>query len=279
MMYLLYNPLSGSVGDCKAAAEAFFVLSNKECKIIDVTEIQSCNDFMKNTEDEICIFGGDGTLNRFVNEINTSELRNKIYYFPCGSGNDFARDVEKEGCIEPFLINDYVKELPTVTVKGEKRKFINGVGFGIDGFCCQTGDELKTKGKRVNYTKIAIMGLLCGFAPRHAHVTADGEEMDFERAWIAPTMHGRYYGGGMMPTPSQDRGAKDKELSLMVFHGSGRIKTLVIFPSIFKGEHIKYDKNITVITGKTVNVAFDKPTALQIDGETVLDVSEYSASI
>ena len=90
-------------------------------------------------------------------------------------------------------------------------------------------------------------------------------------------MFGKHYGGGMMPTPDQDRHSESGELSLMVFHGSGRIKTLMIFPSIFKGEHVKNTKHVTVLTGKDITVEFDHPTALQIDGETISGVTKYNA--
>ena len=90
-------------------------------------------------------------------------------------------------------------------------------------------------------------------------------------------MFGRRYGGGMIPTPEQIRGGE--ELSLMMFHGSGKLKTLMIFPSIFKGEHVKNEKYVTVLKGKNITVKFDSPRALQIDGETVLDVEEYTANV
>ena len=80
-----------------------------------------------------------------------------------------------------------------------------------------------------------------------------------------------------MPTPDQDRLSKDGKLSLLVFHGSGKLKTLMVFPSIFKGEHVKDTKITKIITGYDITVEFDRPTALQIDGETVSGVSKYRA--
>lgn len=32
--------------------------------------------------------GGDGTLNRFVNDVNGMNIPNKLYYYPTGTGND-----------------------------------------------------------------------------------------------------------------------------------------------------------------------------------------------
>ncbi|MBR5187525.1 MAG: diacylglycerol kinase family protein, partial [Clostridia bacterium] len=179
----------------------------------------------------------------------------------------------------PFLINHYIKDLPSVAVNGKKSKFINGVGFGIDGYCCEVGDQVKSESKLPNYTAIAIKGLLFHFKPVTATVVVDGKETVFEKVWIAPTMFGRYYGGGMMPTPAQDRNTSDKTVSLMVFHGSGKLKTLSIFPSIFKGEHIKKEKYVTILQGKNIKVTFNRPASLQIDGETVLNVTNYHVSV
>ena len=33
---------------------------------------------------------------------------------------------------------------------------------------------------------------------------------------------------------------------------------------------------VDVLTGREISVKFDRPTALQIDGETVVGVTEYS---
>ncbi len=41
--------------------------------------------------------------------------------------------------------------------------------------------------------------------------------------------------------------------------------------------NIKKEKIVKVIKGKEITVEFDRPCALQIDGETVLGVTSYSA--
>ena len=129
----------------------------------------------------------------------------------------------------------------------------------------------------MNYTSIAIKGLLFHYKPTNAKVTVDGKIHTYKKVWIAPTMNGKYYGGGMMPTPKQDRNNKEKTLSVMIFHNCGKLKTLLIFPSLFKGEHIKHTKNVEIMTGNQITVEFDRPVALQIDGETILNVKAYTA--
>ena len=63
--------------------------------------------------------------------------------------------------------------------------------------------------------------------------------------------------------------------SCKVFRGKGKLGTLMIFPSIFKGEHVKYEKHVDIFNAKEVEVEFDRPTPLQIDGETILGVTSY----
>lgn len=281
MRYLLYNPNSGQENQSYESAACYSAIASIPTKILDVTEICNIKDFFEilNFDDDVVIFGGDGSLNILANELASIQTSNDIYYYPCGTGNDFARDVNKASSREPILVNDYIKNLPTVTVKGKQRKFINGVGFGIDGYCCEVGDFLKTKHKKPDYTAIAIKGLLFHFKPVNATVVVDGQKHDFKKVWIAPTMFGRYYGGGMMPAPEQDRNAADRKASLMIFHGTGKLKTLMIFPSIFKGTHVKHEKNVTILRGKNIKVEFNRPTPLQIDGETVLNVESYEVEV
>jgi len=277
---VLYNKLSGVASEAVKTLETL-IKEKGEVDIKDITAIGKYEDFFKELPDDskLVICGGDGTLNRFVNEAGAFIGEREIYYFPAGTGNDFARDVELDFSKGPAEISKYLKSLPTVTVKGKTCKFINGVGYGIDGYCCQVGDEMKAKSdKPVNYTSIAIKGLLFHFKSKIAQITVDGKEYSFKNVWIAPTMIGRFYGGGMNAAPAQDRLSGDKTVSLVVMHGRSRIGTLIIFPSIFKGEHIKHEKKVSVITGHNITVKFNEPSPLQIDGETVLDVSEYSVS-
>jgi diacylglycerol kinase (ATP) len=91
-------------------------------------------------------------------------------------------------------------------------------------------------------------------------------------------MNGRFYGGGMMPTPNQNRLDPRHTVSTLVLFGAGKLKTLAVFPSIFKGEHIKHTQMAEVLTGHDITVEFDRPTAIQIDGETILGVSGYHVS-
>ncbi len=277
--YILTNLKAGNGNSAKDIAnlDTYF----KEPLIFtDVTKISDYRTFLAglNEDDFIVVTGGDGTLHHFAN--NTAELKlpKRVLYYPTGTGNDFARELGKAYGEPPFDIGEYLTNLPTVEVNGKSHRFLNGIGFGIDGYCTEVGDRLRSNGKKkINYTLIAIRGLLWGFPPVHAKVTVDGNTHSYDRVWIAPTMFGKCYGGGMYPTPNQDRTKKDQTLSLMIFHTAGKIKTLMIFPSIFKGKHIKHTDVVTIFEGKDISVEFDRPSPLQIDGETISGVRSYHA--
>ena len=222
VMYILYNPIA-SAGGCENEARALMA-DYADSKLLDVTKIEDFSAFVGQleAEDEIILCGGDGTLNHLANAVREISLKNKIDYYPCGSGNDFGRDIgiQKEGKT-PVCINQYLKDLPTVTVNGEERVFMNGVGYGIDGYCCEEGDRLReVADKAVDYTAIAIKGLLFYYKPTNATITVDGNKYTYKKVWLAPTMFGRYYGGGMIPTPGQTRLNEEKTLSVLSFHGS-----------------------------------------------------------
>ncbi len=282
--YILYNPKARN-GKCKESAATLEGLYNNT-KYYDITKIGSFADFFKTLDnsDEVILCGGDGTLHRFANDTKDLVIPNSIYYLPSGTDHDFIRDLDLPENTEPnFRINDYLRGLPSVSIHGQKYLFLNNVGFGIDGYCSVEGDRLLTENKRngrkkdVNYTLIVIKGILFHFKPRNAIITVDGVSHYFKKVWLAPTMHGRYYGGGMMAAPNQDRLGTDKNLSVMVMHGGGRLKALRMFPSIFKGKHVRYRKHVTVLTGHEITVEFDQPTPMQIDGEAILDVRAYQA--
>nr|WP_316621933.1 diacylglycerol kinase family protein [uncultured Ruminococcus sp.] len=276
---ILYNPLSNN-GQGEAEVKS---LSNKlesnELIFKDITKIGDIKAFINSlgADEKIIIAGGDGTLNHFLNDIDGMDIKTDVLFFATGSGNDFIASVGvAKGNLVP--LNPFFGKLPTVTVNGKDYKFINGVGFGIDGYCCEVGDDMRaTTNKPINYTSIAIKGLLFHFKPVNATVTVDGKTERFERVWLVPTMFGRFYGGGMIPTPDQKR--EDGTVSTMVYHGCGKLKALMVFPNIFKGEHVKEEKIVKIYKGHSVTVEFDKPTALQIDGETIRNVTSYSVTI
>ena len=275
--YVLFNPYSGN-GKGEEYARKLNSILNDELIYFSMPKITDFKKFLSMTKGEdIIICGGDGTLNYFINHTDGIKYKNNILYYSTGSGNDFYNDVFKGKGEGPHLINEYLKDLPTVIVKGKEYKFINGIGYGIDGYCCEMGDLHRKKNtKPVNYTKIALKGLLYDYKPTNAIVTVDSVKHAYKKVWLASTMNGRYYGGGMMIAPYQNRLNSDRSLTVVVLHGKIKLKVLTAFATVFKGEHVRFKKIVDLYTAHEVKVEFDRPVALQIDGETILGVTEYT---
>ena len=201
-----------------------------------------------------------------------------MYYYKGGNGNDFLEDIKESDDQKIVYLNPYFERLPRISVNGMTRYYINGIGYGIDGMVCEVADKLKAKGKKdINYASLSIKLLLHGYKCPNATAIIDGREYKFNKVWLCSAMNGRFYGGGMKIAPGQDR--LSGSLSLSVIHNAGKLRTLMIFPKIFKGEHVRNQKMSKIITGHKITVTFTRPMALQIDGEVVSNVTTYTVEI
>lgn len=278
---VLYNPLSSTGTGEQKAHKLDSILKGCQLEYRSLLDIPDKKTFLQELPPSVTpiLTGGDGTLSFFVNELGGENPTREIYYFPAGTGNDFLNDLNRTGESEPFLLNPYITDLPRIHFNGETHTFINGVGYGIDGYVCEEGDRIRKKtGKPINYTGTAIKGLLYAYKRTHATVTVDGVTSEYDHVWMTPTMLGRYFGGGMMCAPGQDRLNPKGTVSLMIMRSPSKLRTLLLFPSIFKGNHVKVTSIVSVIEGHTIHVKFDRPTALQIDGEVFSGVSEYTVT-
>ena len=278
---ILYNPLaSAGKGEMKARHLTEVLGEDSVVEFQSLLELSDIPAFLEQLPADTTpvVTGGDGTLSRFVDAMKGNPTRD-IYYYPAGTGNDFLNDLNKKGDTAPFLLNPYITDLPHIHFNGETHVFINGVGYGIDGYVCGEGDRIRKKtGKPIDYTGIAIKGLLYAYKRTKAFVTVDGQDYTFENVWMTPTMLGRFFGGGMMCAPAQDRLNADGTVSLMVMRCKSKIRTLLLFPTIFKGNHVKVTDIVSMYKGHDIRVRFDRPTDLQIDGEVYFGVTEYSVT-
>ncbi len=279
MNYILYNPKSNSEHNDLNIIPGKEELERRGAKHISLLDIDADPRAFYttlNADDRLFICGGDGTLHYFSNNARGIRFPCPVFVIRSGTGNDFLNDI---GQTKPDELNDvreHIENLPEVEIDGEKRLFINGVGMGIDGAVCDGVEKYKKRtGKKANYTAIALKELAYKYKRPSATVIVDGVEHRYDNVWMASAMHGRYFGGGMMIAPTQDR--RTGKLSFMVMHGGSRPRILTIFPSVFKGTHLKYKEIVEVFECDEVTVKFDIPVAFQADGETKSDMLTYTA--
>ncbi len=275
--YILYNPISHHGRGLELAKESCRMFLNDEHEFLNLIELTDRKAFFEGIEKEamVVVAGGDGTLSYFATSVATLVISQDLYYVPTGIGNDFATELSKKGIHSPIKLKKYLKGLPLVEVKGKTYRFINGVGFGLDGYCARVGSLLHKKNTPANYKKIASQGILRSYKPCPAEITVDGVTESYENVWFATTMNGSMYDGGMIPTPDQDRLNTEGTVSLCIFYGKNRLKALFAFPSIFRGKLGRHQDMVRIVTGKDILVQFSEARNLQIDGEPFKNVIEY----
>ena len=276
---ILYNPNSGGGKGLNIAREIEPLMGNHGYTYQDMTAISDYDAFINELPigTDIILTGGDGTLNSFINKADCDNLKQKLYFYASGSGNDLARDIKYPKRTKPLEKSNYVKNLPTATVNGKVYKFINCVGSGMDGYCCAEVERLRALNKRrANYTFVAIKALLYAYKPNTAYVTVDGNTYTFKNTWLVPTMNGRFFGGGFMAAPQQDRLNDNKTLTVVAMHSNNFFKIIIAFLRLMKGTHVKMKSMIDVIKGHEISVKLSSPAPFQIDGETIEGIQEYT---
>ncbi|MBR2503159.1 MAG: diacylglycerol kinase family protein [Oscillospiraceae bacterium] len=279
--HILYNRLSRSNTGELEAHMLDEIMSGETLKYHNVAEIEDYHRFFADipADDKIIVAGGDGTMNRFINDTDYCHVPQEVYFFPAGSGNDFARDIGKPKHCEPFEIRKFISNLPAISTGGKEQRFFNSASMGVDAQVCLEADRLKSLGKKsVNYSVLAVKCILTKYKFCDAVVTDEnGVEHKFKDVLLAITTKGRYFGGGVKISPYQDRNDPDETLTFIIVHNLPAWKALIVFASIPLGKHFNFKKNITVMRGKDFRVKFSEPTPIQIDGETVEGQREYHA--
>ena len=123
-IYVFYNPLANN-GRSEEDINKLLSTLEGESVLCNMTEGYTQHIAEMNEEDTLILCGGDGTLNRFINETDGSDIKADILYYASGSGNDFAHDISLNRGDAPVSIKKYLCNLPEVEVKGKTYKFIN----------------------------------------------------------------------------------------------------------------------------------------------------------
>lgn len=275
-IYVLYNPLAG---DGEEDARILEVILSESAFFLDITRITRYAAFLHgmNPDDRLIIAGGDGTLNRFINDTAEISIPQEIFYFPMGGTNDFALSCGKESFSVPFSVTEYLKRLPAMELNGTSIYFLTGIGFGLDG-CCRQAEQKRRRlpEKKKSYLAIAAKCLL-RYSPCNAKITVDGRQYIYSKVWCAPTMFGKHYCGGLSPAPEQDSSDPERPLSVAVLHGCSKLRALQALSDLFKGTQRQTNRSVSLLTGQEITVEFDRSTTLQVDGEIFEHVTRYTA--
>ena len=270
MDLILYNPLSknskSNVQTHKLVRK--YKMNKTPFRLKSILKIDDIKEYLDNKKeiDKVILLGGDGTINRFINDTVYYNLTQDIFLKPNGSGNDYMRSLEVHDK-EPQYIFESVYDT------GFKTHFINSTGMGVDGFVGYLIDQGSNKGF-YGYFKNAIKAILT-YIPEPLTITLDGEVHKFESAYLVVMGSGKYFGGGMKVAPHGN--INDEDIDVIVAHSCGKLKLILIFLTIYMGKHIKFKKNIFYKKAKHVKAVYTTPQITQADGENYYDITSIEA--
>jgi diacylglycerol kinase (ATP) len=149
---------------------------------------------------------------------------------------------------------------------------LGSISGGFDAVCANRANGLKWP-KGPNSYVAAMLLELPSFKPIEYRLTLDGEHRTV-KAMLCGVANVKNFGGGMKISPQSE--ITDGELEVFILHEVSRAKLLKIFPSVYKGEHIKYPE-VEILKVKSVRVENDN-YPLACDGE-LIGTAPFSAEV
>lgn len=223
-----------------------------------------CEEGLKRGYDTIVAVGGDGTINEVAQGILSTGY-GKLGIIPMGTGNDLAKSLELP--MNPQLAIDKIlqSKIEKIDVgKVEEKFFLNVGSIGLDSEIVKTSEKVKKyfKGK-ISYV-IALLLTLINYKSKKVTIELDNDKIE-ENILLVAIGNGRYYGGGMKICPTAD--LKDNEFEICVIRKISKFKLLLIFKSVFRGNHIKYKEYVKIYRSSKVGIKSKDNLYLNIDGE------------
>ncbi len=210
---------------------------------------------------DIIAIGGDGTLNEVINGFDNPDL--VFSFIPNGSGNDFAKNFHFQS-LEHQVINALEGLVHTIDLGlCNQRKFINGVGVGLDG---QVIYDLLFKknilsGSRKYYYH--VLRNLLAYKSQQFKFRVDDVERQ-QRLLLLCVANGTTFGNGFRLTPQAN--LFDGFLDVCEVGNLHIGQRLVHVPKLARGTHHKL-KKVELYKAQEVHIDQNDFLHAHIDGE------------
>lgn len=211
--------------------------------------------------------GGDGTVNEIVNGIAGTDA--SLGIIPTGSGNDFVRSFIKEKMdIKDMIVRTINGEDKNIDLARVNEKYyINISSVGFDANVVYNADKFKKVPGITGSMAYLISIIYTIFLKKvcDVRIDIDGKKIE-QKLILAAIANGRYYGGGIIPTP--DAKIDDGLLDICLVRDISRIKMFSLFPKYIKGQHEQL-KQVSFYKARKISIESKDMLCLNIDGEIV----------
>ena len=267
MWLLAINPTSGRGQGAVVGQQVANYLSERKIEYRIVTGANPII-FQENLRKEcknslgVIAVGGDGLIHMVIQIAVQFNL--PIVTIPAGTGNDFVRSLgwNLKRPLEPLwaALNNPSSSIDLGEIDGEYFAAIASTGF--DSIVNERANQMRWPKGPSKYN-IAMAYELPKFRPLRYRFTIDNQTLEREAMLIA-IGNGKSYGGGMLVCPDAD--LNDGQLDLMILHPVSKREFVQIFPSVYKGEHIKHPQ---VEIKRVTSITIEAPAICYADGERI----------
>ncbi|MBQ7408587.1 MAG: diacylglycerol kinase family lipid kinase [Clostridia bacterium] len=266
MIDFIINGKAGSGKSLRAKNKLIQLLEQKNIEYkIHLTEYQKhatqiAKDLCANGATTIVAVGGDGTVNEVLNGI---DLNVNFGIIPLGSGNDFVTSAKIPTDVEAALdivLTQTAK--PTDFLVCDGIRGLNVIGTGIDVEILERCSTYKLlKGKLQYFVSLVVS--LFKFNFYNCKIKRDGELKDTS-AMIICCCNGGEFGGGIPICP--DSNVADGQMEFIYVTKMNKAKMVSYLIKLMQGKILEQEFCHRVKQDE-VQVVFDNPISIQIDGE------------
>lgn len=227
----------------------------------------------RSTADLAVVFGGDGTIHRFLPQLLRAKL--PVLLVPYGSGNDLARAVNVSSAqIAIDLAQNFVAgktivreiDVGIVTNKyGHETPFCCVGGVGLDAKAAEFANEMPRWMRGNGGYLLGMARALLQVPSLRLRICTDGREIA-QQSCLFSFANTPSFGGGLRIAPNAN--FDDGTLDCVLVRKMGRLKLIPSAIALLKTRHLEL-KEVSSFRADRLRIETDPPTWVYADGEPV----------
>ncbi|HEY6270379.1 MAG TPA: diacylglycerol kinase family protein [Terriglobales bacterium] len=216
------------------------------------------------------IFGGDGTIHRYLTQLRQSRIPALIV--PKGSGNDFAKAlgiVSERIAVEAWRAfcstGKNLREIDLGIIQSGKREtlFCCVLGAGLDSVANERANRMPAWLRGSAGYFLAALWSLPSFQPVKLSVSAPMREIR-RSGFLIAVANAHRYGRGMKIAPRAQ--LDDGLLDVCLVGAMSKLKLLAAIPTVFFGAHLSI-RQVEYFQAAEVRIDAERPLEIYADGE------------
>ncbi|WP_299569602.1 diacylglycerol kinase [uncultured Williamsia sp.] len=216
--------------------------------------------------DALVVVGGDGTIAGALEAAAGSSV--PVGIMPAGTGNDHARALslplgDSDAAADVVAAgHSRAVDLARLTAGGRSMVFGTVAAVGLDAAVTERAVAMRWPQGQARYP-LAAIAEIARLTPRRVRLTVDGEHHELDAILVA-VGNTPSYGGGMRICPAAS--IDDGRLDITVVEHTSRARLLRLFPTIYRGTHVRHD-GVHTFTGASITVESSDVLPVSADGE------------